>query len=68
MLGIHPIRWTRRLLRGTVRKVIALVIVMSGAGLGGAHVHSDLGLGREAAAFVKELIRNESPTNPHPTR
>ncbi len=57
MLGIHPIRRTRRLLRSTARKAIAVVLVVSGTGVGGAYVHTDRAWGREAAEFVNGIIR-----------
>ncbi len=57
MFGIHPIRRTRRLLRSTARKAIAVVLVASGTSMGGAYMHTDRAWGREAAQFVNGIIR-----------
>lgn len=57
MLGIHPVRWVRRLLRSTLRKAVAVMLVLSGTGMGGAYVHTDGALGREAAEFVNGIVR-----------
>lgn len=56
MFGIHPIRWIRRSVSRTVKRVIIVGLVASGTGLGGVNIHTDGALGREAAAFVTGLM------------
>ena len=59
MFGIHPIRWIRRGINRTAKRVIIAAVIASGTGLGGANIHTDGALGREAAAFVVGLMHSE---------
>lgn len=62
MLGIHPLRWIRRGVTRTVRRTIVVAVLVSGTGLGGAYVHTDGALGRDAAAFVNGLVHPTAST------
>lgn len=62
MFGIHPIRWIRRGISRTAKRVIIGALIVSGTGLGGANVHTEGALGREAAAFVMGLVHQEQQT------
>ncbi len=62
MFGIHPIRWIRRGISRTAKRVIVAALIASGTGLGGANIHTDGALGREAAAFVMGLVHQEQQT------
>lgn len=62
MFGIHPLRWIRRGVTRTVKRTIVIALVASGTGLGGAYVHTDGALGREAAAFVNGLVHPTAST------
>lgn len=66
MLGIHPFRWLRRLLRTTVRRVVVVALVATSMGMGGANASTDGALGREAATFVTTLLRGAPPVAPSP--
>ena len=64
MLGIHPLRWLRRLVRTTVRRVVVVGLVATSMGMGGANVTTDGALGREAATFVTTLVRSSTQQAP----
>lgn len=66
MLGIHPLRWLRRLLRTTVRRFVVVGLVATSMGMGGANATTDGALGREAAAFVTTLVRGAPPVEKTP--
>jgi hypothetical protein len=56
---MHPIRWAKRKLRTTARKVTALLVVLGGAGSGSALVAPDSlpgQLGAEVVTGVHRLV------------
>lgn len=56
---MHPIRWAKRKLRTTTRKVTALLVVLGGAGSGSALVATDSlpgQLGAEVVTGVHRLV------------
>lgn len=65
---MHPIRWAKRKLRTTTRKVAAALVVVSGAGTGSAAVAPDSVPGQLGHAAVKgvhkvvDLIPSRSQT------
>lgn len=61
MLGIHPLRWVRRLVKTTVRRAVVVGLVATSMGVGGVNATTDGALGREAAAFVTTLMRGAPP-------
>jgi hypothetical protein len=62
MFGIHPIRWIRQGISRSVKRAIVIALLASGTGLGGANIHTDGALGREAAAFVMGIVHPAAQT------
>ncbi|TXH09950.1 MAG: hypothetical protein E6R04_06705 [Spirochaetes bacterium] len=54
---MHPIRWAKRKLRTTTRKVTALVVLMGGAGSGSVLVAPDSLPGQFGAEVVTGVHR-----------
>lgn len=68
MFGVHPIRWVRRKLRTTTRKVVTALVVVSSAGSGTAVVAPDSLPGRLGSALVAFVQQPSQPTQTHQDR